>query len=393
MSTTLSLVSSSAVLVHLSGGYIELHFHFFVVVALVTLYQQWNPFLLAIGFVALHHGIAGVIDPTSVFNHPSALSHPWRWAGIHAAFIAMASAVGMANWKLNELARHRAEHYFQKLYEGEHALVQRLQETDRVKGELVAAVSHEFRTPLTAILGFAQTLQRNPQVPSEQVADFAARVLRQGHRLHQLVQNLLEAEKPLDETGGACDAEAVIRSSLATAAAVDRVPDRTVLLDIVPGVQVPLRAAATELVLTNLLDNAIKFSTPGTPLTVRAYQSPGGEATIEVANHGPAVSAELRERIFQPFVQGDSSSTRAADGVALGLHIVLRVVPANHGRVEVDSHDGVTVFTVTLPEPHARPARMVEQLPGPPRDSAVGVADPGRWIAPVPASMVTAQVA
>lgn len=99
---TLGLVASSATLVHLSGGLIEMHFHFFVVVALVALYQSWLPFLLAIGFVLLHHGVVGVIDPSSVYNHPDALAHPWKWAAIHALFIAAESGAALTTWKLNE---------------------------------------------------------------------------------------------------------------------------------------------------------------------------------------------------------------------------------------------------------------------------------------------------
>lgn len=65
---TLGLVSSSAILVHLTGGLIEMHFHFFVMVAVVALYQSWYPFLLAIGFVLLHHGAIGALDSSSVYN-------------------------------------------------------------------------------------------------------------------------------------------------------------------------------------------------------------------------------------------------------------------------------------------------------------------------------------
>jgi hypothetical protein len=79
----LGLVASSAVLVHLSGGLIELHFHYFVVVGLLSLYQEWRPFLIAIGFVAIQHGAAGWIDPGSVYNHPAAQANPWRWALVH----------------------------------------------------------------------------------------------------------------------------------------------------------------------------------------------------------------------------------------------------------------------------------------------------------------------
>src|SRR5437764_3240361 len=87
----LGLVVSSAVIVHLSGGVIEAHFHFFVMVGILTLYQDWQPFLLAIGFVVVHHGVLGTIDPRAVYNHADAVAHPIRWALVHAAFVMAAS--------------------------------------------------------------------------------------------------------------------------------------------------------------------------------------------------------------------------------------------------------------------------------------------------------------
>src|SRR6266508_4507514 len=102
------LVTASAMLVHLSGGYIELHFHYFVVVAVVTLYQQWTPFLLAIGYVLVQHGLGGMLWPTSVYNHPAAWENPWEWAMIHATLLAAASVAGVVNWRLNEAAGARA---------------------------------------------------------------------------------------------------------------------------------------------------------------------------------------------------------------------------------------------------------------------------------------------
>ena len=101
---TLGLVISSAVLVHFSDGLIEMHFHFFVMVAVVTLYQSWSPFLLAIGFVVLHHGTVGVLDSSAVYNHSAAVADPWTWALVHGLFIAGASAAGLTAWKLNEVA-------------------------------------------------------------------------------------------------------------------------------------------------------------------------------------------------------------------------------------------------------------------------------------------------
>jgi len=96
------LLSASAFLVHLSGGYIEMHFHFFVALALIALYQDWAPFLIAIGFVLVEHGVLGVIYPPAVYNHPSAWSNPWGWAGIHAIFVAAASVANLLAWRLNE---------------------------------------------------------------------------------------------------------------------------------------------------------------------------------------------------------------------------------------------------------------------------------------------------
>ena len=100
---SLGLLTCSAVLVHLSGGVIEAHFHYFVIVGVVTLYQDWLPFLIAVTYVVVQHGVAGVVAPDSVFNHRSALDHPWQWAGIHGAFILAMSFAAIASWKFNEV--------------------------------------------------------------------------------------------------------------------------------------------------------------------------------------------------------------------------------------------------------------------------------------------------
>ncbi|HEX7168702.1 MAG TPA: EAL domain-containing protein, partial [Acidimicrobiales bacterium] len=100
--TAIGLLTCSAVLVHLSGGVIEVHFHYFVMVGVITLYQQWPPFLVAIGYVILQHGVAGALDPHMVYNHPDAIAHPWRWATVHGIFILAMSSAGIVSWRLNE---------------------------------------------------------------------------------------------------------------------------------------------------------------------------------------------------------------------------------------------------------------------------------------------------
>src|SRR5919108_902203 len=97
------LITASALLVHLSGGSIEMHFHFFVMVSLITLYQDWVPFGVALGYVVVHHGVLGYLAPTTVFNHPAGQRAPAVWALIHGAFVLAACAANLATWRLIEL--------------------------------------------------------------------------------------------------------------------------------------------------------------------------------------------------------------------------------------------------------------------------------------------------
>jgi signal transduction histidine kinase len=102
---SLGLLSCSALLVYFSGGYIEAHFHFFIVIVILGLYEDWLPFALALVFVELHHGIGGAIDPSAVYNHPAAQERPWLWAAIHEAGIGIAAVLSIGTWKLNEELR------------------------------------------------------------------------------------------------------------------------------------------------------------------------------------------------------------------------------------------------------------------------------------------------
>lgn len=109
LAVTTALMSASGILVHLSGGTIEAHFHFFVMVSLITLYQAWAPFLVAIAYVVLHHGVVGTIEPESVYNHPAAIRQPFTWAAIHGLFVLGASIAGLIVWKRNEELRMREQ--------------------------------------------------------------------------------------------------------------------------------------------------------------------------------------------------------------------------------------------------------------------------------------------
>lgn len=139
LAATLGLLTASAVLVHLAGGSTEMHFHFFVMIGVITVYQDWLPFLLGIGFVATHHAVMGVIDPSSVFNHEAAQNNPLLWAAIHAIFILAASAAYLVSWRLSEIERTRAEFYSLRHHEAQLRQRQAIEINDSIIQGLVVA--------------------------------------------------------------------------------------------------------------------------------------------------------------------------------------------------------------------------------------------------------------
>jgi diguanylate cyclase (GGDEF)-like protein len=99
---TLGLFGAAQVLVHFSDGSIEAHFAFFVAVGIITLYQDWLPFLLGIAFTVAIHGVVGVLLADAVYDHHAAQANPWLWAAIHGGFVLAASASHVVAWRLNE---------------------------------------------------------------------------------------------------------------------------------------------------------------------------------------------------------------------------------------------------------------------------------------------------
>jgi diguanylate cyclase (GGDEF)-like protein len=104
---SLGLLTAAALLVHMTNGLIEAHFYFFVVIVALTLYEDWRPFLVAVAYVLFHHGVIGMLEPHQVFNRKAEYQEPWKWAAIHALFVAGAGAAALTAWRLNENVRER----------------------------------------------------------------------------------------------------------------------------------------------------------------------------------------------------------------------------------------------------------------------------------------------
>ena len=107
VAASMALLTASASLVDISRGLIEMHFAFFVAIVVLTVYEDWLPFLLAVAFVLLHHGVMGTLDPRAVFDNPAEWKAPWAWASLHAFFVALAGAAAVIAWGLNERVRER----------------------------------------------------------------------------------------------------------------------------------------------------------------------------------------------------------------------------------------------------------------------------------------------
>ncbi|HYP23196.1 MAG TPA: hypothetical protein VEV43_06460 [Actinomycetota bacterium] len=179
---TFGLFTCSALLVHFSGGLTEMHFHFFVMVVVVALYQDWFPFLVGIAFVLLHHGVIGTLAPQDVYSSATAVENPWGWAAVHAGFILAESVACLAAWK-------KSEQYAAQIAEQAVRRREALELNDQVvQGLVVAKASFELgdveggRKALDATLGRAK--------------DFVSDLLGQDHTTGTAQPGSLVREKP-----------------------------------------------------------------------------------------------------------------------------------------------------------------------------------------------------
>lgn len=222
---------------------------------------------------------------------------------------------------------------------------------DELKSDFLSMVSHELRTPLTSIMGFAQLLER-PEHGDDpyQVARLSARIRERATHMTQLIEDLLRVLQAEARAFGSDKRETDVRAIVKRCiAAVDLPETHEIVLEAPRRLRhVCCDPQAVAHAVTNLLENAVKFSPEGGRVTVRISQR--GDATrIEVADEGIGVPEEARETIFDRFAQADMSSTRSFGGFGLGLFIVRQVAEAHDGSVHVESGpDGGSVFTLEL---------------------------------------------
>ena len=232
-------------------------------------------------------------------------------------------------------------------------------ESERLRNSLLSALSHDLRTPLTSVIGLAESLSLTKPPLSAQAAETAQSIATEAQRMRQLVNNLLEMARiesgevrlrsewqPIDE---------VIGSALE--AAHSALAHHRVEVEIAPGLPlVEFDAALIERVLYNLLENASKYTPAGSTVTVAA-EAASGDLLVTVTDNGPGVPTGREQTIFEKFTRGVSESTTA--GIGLGLAIARAIVEAHHGHIRAENVPGGGArfaFTLPLGEPPPGPA-------------------------------------
>jgi signal transduction histidine kinase len=345
VTASLGLLCTSAVLVQLSDGATGMHFHYFVAVAVIALYQDWPVYALAIGFVALEHGIVGSMSEDNVFARDGS---PWLLAALHAGAVLAESAVLVVFWHANDQARAAADRLREQLSHGQSSVRAQLEETDRIRNDLIATVSHEFRTPLTGIRGAALTLlKRGDRLDDQSRQRLLTAVLDQQERLSRLLENMLTAARATAADPTAVAEVDAVAAEVAMLAGAARPECGAVSVVVEPGTVARIDRHALHQVLANLVDNAQQHGNRGTvPLVAAGSDSTG--VWVTVSNEGRTLDDNTAGRLFEPFTQLDTGATRDAEGLGMGLYVVRRLVEVYGGGVDVHSENGWTTVELRL---------------------------------------------
>ena len=221
-------------------------------------------------------------------------------------------------------------------------------EGQRLRNALLAAVSHDLKTPLTAIIGLAGTLERDP---SPQIRhELTAAIREEAEQMHRLVANLLEMARL--QSGGTRlrkewqSVEEVVGSALhQLRLPLARYQVRTDVPADLPLVE--FDALLIERVLVNLLDNAAKYTPAGSRIRVSARRV-DEELVVMVEDNGPGLPLKDADKLFEPFTRGESEP--ATPGVGLGLALSRIIVEAHGGRISAENRpEGGARFRFTLP--------------------------------------------
>jgi len=230
-----------------------------------------------------------------------------------------------------------------------------LRRLENIRREFVANVSHELKTPITAIKGFVETLQGGAIANKEEVEKFLAIIARHADRLDAIIDDLLSLSK-IEQAGDKEDIKfenvelcEVIKSSIKSLELKAGEKNIGIKLDCPADLRPSINASLIEQAVTNLLDNAINYSDPGSDVEVKAAKAESN-IIISVRDRGCGIEKRHLPRLFERFYRVDTARSRKMGGTGLGLAIVKHIAQIHGGYATVESEPGKgSLFSLNLP--------------------------------------------
>ncbi|HUX12775.1 MAG TPA: ATP-binding protein [Spirochaetia bacterium] len=232
--------------------------------------------------------------------------------------------------------------------------ITRMKQLEQIRKDFVSNVSHELKTPVTSIKGFVETLIDGAMEDRERAGHFLRIILKQTDRIHDIIEDLLslarleQNESPIQTKR--CDVSQILGASADNCRIVAHDKAIEIRQTISGEREIICNASLVEQAVTNLIDNAIKYSPSGTEVTVAVTNRPD-HVSISVIDQGQGIPDRDLSRIFERFYRVDRARTRDIGGTGLGLAIVKHIAIAHGGEVEVISQLGKgSTFTLSLPQ-------------------------------------------
>lgn len=219
----------------------------------------------------------------------------------------------------------------------------------QMRKDFIANASHELKTPLTIIQGFAETLHDMPELPKETIVEITAKIMRNSNRMSMLIKDLLTLSDTEDHSMRLekVDINAIIENCVSLLQ--DAYPDAAIILDLAPDITVLGINNLLEMTLMNLIENALKYSPAPAYVKIIAVKTLNG-ITITISDKGIGIPPADLPHIFERFYTVDKAHSRKLGGSGLGLSIVENVIAKHSGKISVVSEVGAgTTFTISLP--------------------------------------------
>ncbi|MDQ1900567.1 response regulator [Paracoccus sp. WLY502] len=367
------LIGQPSLLLVLLQGHMwqmDMHMYFFAMIALNIAWFDRTALVVAATITALHHLVLLYFLPLAVFSTEGDLVR----VALHAVIVLFQTVVLI--WVSDKVVEsfRRIDRMGTRLVAQSETLKLRSHEAEqasRAKGMFLATMSHEIRTPINAIIGFCHLIQRTPLDARQR--DQIGKISSAGTTLLRLVNDILDLSK--GEAGHLTLEDEVFdpRAELSRQIQLLSEPlyrkNLDIRVQIDPNIPPLLSGDITRLnqVLTNLLGNAIKFTSEGTiTIEARLVERKGDIAVIEsaISDNGIGMTAEQLSRMFTPFMQADSSTTRRFGGTGLGLAICRQIVEQMGGWIRAESEPGHgSTFTVMTPLRIPEPQVLPDALP------------------------------